>query len=338
MSSKYADAHRSTNGPGDGRPTAVQIVEDEDLTGKLVGKVFLITGCSSGLGVETAKALATTGATLYLTARDIPAAETALASILKPGQVEIIEMDLGSLAGVRAGAERFLAKSTQLNVLICNAGVMAIANLTTTVDGFETQFGVNHLAHFLLVQLLKDTLLASSSPKFASRVVAVSSSGHRGGGIRVDDYDFIKRPEEYNMWGAYSQSKTANIYMANEIERRFGSQGLHATSLMPGAISTGIQRHLPAEESKEYARTTWKTMKSPAQGAATTVLAAIGKEFENKGGVYLENCEVAGLYPDDREYDHVPNIAGYAEHAFNEELAIKLWADSLKMIGGDSVL
>lgn len=211
-------------------------------------KVFLITGCSSGLGVETAKALATTGATLYLTARNVPAAETALASILKPGKVELIEMDLSSLAGIRAGAEQFLARSKQLNVLICNAGVMAIPNLTATVDGFETQFGVNHLAHFLLFQLLKDTLLASSSFEFSSRVVAVSSSGHRGGGIRVNDYNYVKRPEEYNMCGAYFQSKTANIYMANEIERRFGSRGLHATSLMPGAISTGTQRHLPREE------------------------------------------------------------------------------------------
>ncbi|KAJ6030965.1 uncharacterized protein N7446_007608 [Penicillium canescens] len=338
MPSKYAEAHKSTNGPGDARPTALQIVEDEGLIGKLAGKVFLISGCSSGLGVETAKALATTGATLYLTARNIPAAEAALVGILKPGQVEIIEMDLSSLAGVRAGAERFLAKSTQLNVLICNAGVMAIADLTTTVDGFETQFAVNHLGHFLLFQLLKDTLLASSSPNYSSRVVAVSSSGHRGGGIRLDDYSYTKRPDEYNMWGAYAQSKTANIYMTNEIERRFGSQGLHATSLMPGAISTGIQRYLPSEEAAEYARSTWKTMKSPAQGAATTVLAAIAKEFENKGGVYLENCEVAGLYPDDREYDHVPDIAGYAEHAFNEELEHQVWTDSLKMVNGGSVL
>jgi NAD(P)-dependent dehydrogenase (short-subunit alcohol dehydrogenase family) len=338
MTSKYADSHKATNGPGDSRPTALQIVEDESLTGKLTGKVFLITGCSSGIGVETAKALATTGATLYLTARNLLAAEKALASILKPGQVEIIEMDLSSLAGVRSGAQRFLDKSSKLNVLICNAGVMAIANLTKTEDGFETQFAVNHLAHFLLFQILKDTLLSSSSPSFNSRVVAVSSSGHRGGGIRLDDYNYAKRPQEYNLWSSYSQSKTANIYMANEIERCYGSQGLHATSLMPGAMSSGIQRHLPPEESAEYARSTWKTMKSLEQGAATTVLAAIGNEFENKGGVYLENCEVAGLYPNDREYDHVPDIAGYAEHAFNEGMEHQLWVDSLKMVNVGSVL
>lgn len=338
MSSRYAEAHKQTNGPGDARPTALQIIQDEGLTSKLSDKVFLITGCSSGLGVETAKALATTGATLYLTSRNVPAAEIALADILKPGRIEIIEMDLSTMAGIRLGVERFLSKSTQLNVLICNAGVMAIADLTTTVDGFETQFAVNHLAHFLLFQLLKDTLLASSSPGYSSRVIAVSSSGHRGGGVRLDDYSYTKRPDEYDMWGAYAQSKTANIYMTNEIERRFGSQGLHATSLMPGAISTGIQRHLPPKESAEYARSTWKTMKSPAQGAATTVLAAIGKDLENKGGVYLENCEIAGLYPDDREYDHVPDIAGYAEHAFNEKLEHQVWADSMRMVNGGSAL
>lgn len=338
MPSRYAEAHKSTNGPGDARPTALQIVEDEDMTNKLSGKVFLITGCSSGIGVETAKALATTGATLYLTARNLTAAEKALASILKPGKVEIIEMDLSSLDGVRAGAERFLEKSKHLNVLICNAGVMAIEDLTRTTDGFETQFAVNHLAHFLLFQLLKDILLASSSPIYHSRVVAVSSSGHRGGGIRLDDYNYIKRPQEYNMWGAYSQSKTANIYMTNEIDRRYGSQGLHATSLMPGAMSSGIQRHLPKEESEEYARENHKTMKSLQQGAATTVLAAIGKEFEDKGGVYLENCEVTGLYPDGREYDHIPDLPGYAEHAFNKDLEHRLWVDSVKMVSSGPVL
>ncbi|KAJ0414837.1 hypothetical protein BJY00DRAFT_294413 [Aspergillus carlsbadensis] len=338
MSGRYADSHKSTNGPGDARPTALQIVQDQNLTGQLADKVILITGCSSGIGVETARALATTGATLYVTARNIPAAEQALADILEPGRVEIIELDLSTLAGVREGAARFLQKSSQLNILICNAGVMAIADLTRTADGFETQFAVNHLAHFQLFQLLSDALLASSTPAFQSRVVAVASSGHRGGGIRLDDYNYTRRPDEYNQWGAYSQAKTANIYFANEIDRRYGAQGLHALSLTPGAISTGIQRHLPAEESAEYARATWKTMKSPAQGAATTVLAAIGREFEGVGAVYLENAEQTGPYPDEREYDHVPDIPGYAPHAFDEELEGRLWADSTKMITGGSVL
>ncbi|KAF7919686.1 uncharacterized protein EAE97_011604 [Botrytis byssoidea] len=337
MPSKWTEAHKSTNGPGDARPTALQIVQDEDLTGKLTGKVILITGCSSGIGVETARALSTTGATLYLTARDITTAEKALEDILEPGRVEVLEMDLSSLAGVRLGAEKFLRKRSKLNVLVCNAGIMAIPNYTTTVDGFETQFGVNHLAHFLLFQLLKDTLLSSASPSFNSRVVMVSSASHRNGGIRLDDYNYTKRPEEYDLWGSYSQSKTANIYMANEIDRRYGQQGLHATSLMPGAIPSGINRHLDPKDVAEYNATEImrKTMKSLEQGAATTVLAAIGKEFENKGGVYLENCEVAGLYPSDRQLDHVANIPGYVEHAFDKEKEGRLWRDSLKMVGLD---
>ncbi|KAA8566954.1 hypothetical protein MFRU_007g01190 [Monilinia fructicola] len=335
MPSKWTEPHKSINGPGDARPTALQIVQDEDLTGKLAGKVFLITGCSSGIGVETAKALSTTGATLYLTARNIATAETALADILEPGRVEILEMDLSSLAGVRLGVERFLRKSSKLNVLVCNAGVMALQKYTTTVDGFETQFGVNHVAHFLLFQLLKDTLLSSALPSFNSRVVVVSSSSHRGGGIRLDDYNYTKRPQEYDLWGSYSQSKTANIYMANEIDRLYGSRGLHATSLTPGAMQSGIQRHLNPKEVADYAATerVKKTMKSLEQGAATTVLASIGKELEGNGGVYLENCEVAGLYPSDREYDHIPDVPGYAKHAFDEEKEHKLWLDSLRMVG-----
>ncbi|KAI0870106.1 hypothetical protein GGS24DRAFT_493252 [Hypoxylon argillaceum] len=331
MSSRYAESHKSTNGPGDARPTALQIVQDQQLTGQLAGKVILVTGCSSGIGVEVAKALATTGATLYLTARNVPAAEAALAGILKPGQAEIIKMDQSSLASVRAGVDRLLAKTSQLNILICNAGVMAVPRLTRTVDSYETQFAVNHLAHFLLFKLVRNVLLSSSSADFNSRVVMVSSSGHRGGGIRTDDYNYVSRPEDYDMWGAYAQSKTANIYTANQIDSRYGTRGLHALSVMPGACPSGIQRHLPAHESAEYARENRRLMKSPAQGAATVVLAAVGKGFEGQGGVYLENCEVAGSHPGG-EYDHVPDIAGYAPHAFDEALARQLWIDSTKMV------
>ncbi|KAJ8133550.1 hypothetical protein O1611_g79 [Lasiodiplodia mahajangana] len=339
MPSKYADAHKSTNGPGDARPTALQIARDEGLTAKMADKVFLITGCSSGIGVETAKALATTGAKLYLTARNITAAEKALASILKPGQVEIIEMDLSSLAGVKSGVDTFLAKSSTLNVLICNAGVMAIPDLTRTVDGFETHFAVNHLAHFFLFQQLEAALLTSSSPSFHSRVVMVSSTGHQGGGIRPDDYNYVQRPQEYDAWTSYFQSKTANIYMANEIDRRYGAQGLHGLSLTPGTISSGIQRHLPKEESAQFARENWKKFKSPEQGAATTVFGAVSKEIENVGAVYLENCEVAGPYvqKQQEEYDHGPDTPGYAGHAFNKEMEHRLWVDSLSMIAASKL-
>lgn len=334
MTSKYAASHVEPKGPGDARPTALQIVQDEGLEGKLGGKVFLITGCSSGIGVETARALAKTGAKLYLTARDIPRTESALEDILEPGQVEVLHMDLNSLASVRAGAKEFLSKSTTLNVLICNAAVMAVpAPGTSTADGFETQFGTNHLAHFLLFNLLKPSLLSSSTPEFNSRVVMVSSSGHRNGGIRFGNYDFKSGEEEYSPFGAYSQSKTANIYMANEIDRRYGSKGLHATSLMPGGIKTPLQRHVDSEVIAKWTRDPMTAVftKSTEQGAATTVLAAIGREWEGRGGKYLENCQEAGPVPPSETRKGTD--AGYAPHAFDDEKEKRLWADSLKMVG-----
>jgi NAD(P)-dependent dehydrogenase (short-subunit alcohol dehydrogenase family) len=193
-------------------------------------------------------------------------------------------MDLSSLANVRAGAQEFLSKSKTFDVLICNAGVMAVpAPSTTTADGFETQFGTNHLSHFLLFNLLKPTILSSSTPTFNSRVVMVSSSGHLNGVIRFGNFDFKSGDEEYSPFGAYSQRKTANIYMANEIDRRYGSRGLHATSLMPGGIKTPLQRHISPGL---LAR--WKTdstmdvyLKSIEQGAATTILAAIGRNWRH---------------------------------------------------------
>ncbi|MCJ1401821.1 hypothetical protein MMC11_005038 [Xylographa trunciseda] len=322
MASKYVAAHVSTNGPGDGRPTALDIIKDENLEGKLSGKVMLITGCSSGIGVETARALSATGATLFLTARDMKKGGTALDGFLEPGRVHLLQLDLNSLTSVRKCAEEFLQRSKTLNVLINNAGVMACPE-GRTADGFETQFGTNHLAHFLLFNLLKPTLLASSTPAFNSRVINVSSSGHRRGGILLDDFNFDHTA--YEPFRAYGQSKTANIYMTNEIERRYGTQGLHGLSLHPGGIMTGLQIHVP-EDVKE----TWKSdaatkgMKSVPQGAATTVWAAVSREWEGKGGKYLEDCQ---------ESRPVEGVWGYAPHAFDQEKEGKLWIASLKLLG-----
>ena len=158
---QYATVHLNENlkGPGDRRPSALQIIKDNDLEGKLSDKVMIITGCSSGIGIETARALSTTGATLYLSARDLDKGRTALEGILEPGRVELLQMDLNSLSSVRKAAAEFLSKSKTLNVLINNAGVMMTPE-GKTEEGFETQFGTNHLAHFYLFNLLKDTLLA----------------------------------------------------------------------------------------------------------------------------------------------------------------------------------
>ncbi|CAM6115347.1 unnamed protein product [Calypogeia fissa] len=327
--SKYAAANVSPEGPGDARPTALQIIQDEGLENKLTNKTFLITGCSSGIGFETTRAIAATGATVFCSVRDLEKGKIALADILESPNVELLYMDLNSLDSVRTAAEEFLSKTERkpINVLICNAGVMGIpAPGTATEDGFET----NHLAHFLLFNLVKQSLLISSTPQFNSRVVMVSSNAHRRNGVRFDDYNFHKEGE-YTPFGAYAQSKTANIYMANFIERHYGAEGIHATSLHPGVIWTPLQKYMPEEmmERLKSVPENLRILKSIAQGAATTVWAAVGREWEGKGGKYLEDVEVSS--PVREGYKHFE--AGYEKWAYDEEMEDRLWADSLKMVG-----
>ncbi|CEO60427.1 Putative NAD(P)-binding Rossmann-fold containing protein [Penicillium brasilianum] len=329
--SRYAEAHSNPAGPGDGRPTALQIIKDEGVEGKLSGKVVVITGTSSGIGIETARALSLTGAKLLLTARDLKKATSALEGILEPERVELVEMDNTSLSSVRAAAKAILQKSNgQVNILVNNAGIMALPTLQYTKDGFEMQFGVNHLAHFLLFELLKPALLSSASAEFSSRVVHLSSSAHHVASINESgDYNFEK--SEYNDWVSYGQSKTANIYTANEIERRYGSRGLHASSVHPGMIATALMQHMdPAMvEGFKNNEELYKVMKSPEQGAATTVWAAIGQEWEKKGGEYLAECGKTTRGNDNHEIGGV----GFAGHAYDAEKAARLWEDSLKMVG-----
>jgi NAD(P)-dependent dehydrogenase (short-subunit alcohol dehydrogenase family) len=340
---KYSSAFSDPQGPGDSRPTAAQIIRDEMLTSNsLAGHVFLITGCSSGIGVETARAVASTGATVYATARNIPRAEKALGDFLEPGRVEIIEMDLTSLASVRAGAAEFLKRSAgRCNALVCNAGIMAVPTLERTVDGFESQFGVNHLSHFLLFNLIKDAMLKSATEESCARVVVVSSSGHRNGvdsgkfGIRFGNFSFdAPGGEEYTPWGGYGQSKTANIYMANYIDRHFGPQGIHANSLMPGGIMTSLQKHLSSDMIKVWASNpdVVKGTSSTQQGAATTVWAAVGRDWEGKGGKYLEACGVAEEDTEER-YKEAKGAWGFAKHAYDPGMEDRLWVESEKMVG-----
>jgi NAD(P)-dependent dehydrogenase (short-subunit alcohol dehydrogenase family) len=316
----------------------MQIIQDEGLdTGNpLSGRVILITGCSSGIGVETAAALFSTGADIFITARDEGKAADTLASIrarhpTSKGKLEFIRMELDKLASVREGTAEFLRRSdNRLHVLICNAGVMACP-YGKTEDGFEMQFGVNHLAHFALFQLLKDTLLKSATVEQPSRVVMVSSLGHRRSTVRLDDLFFEK--SEYHPFNSYGQSKTANIWMANEIERRYGhsdaSHPIHATSLMPGAIWTDLQRHLsPRAVAARKTPEASKRFKSLAQGAATTVWAAVGKEWaRRRGGRYLEDCAEAGPVADKADM----TAPGYAPWAYDDEGARKLWQLSRKL-------
>ena len=199
-----------------------------------------------------------------------------------------------------------------------------------TLDGHETQFGTNHLGHFCLFERLKDTLLRSATPEFPARVVCVSSIGHRSGEIRFQDYKF-QEPNSYNKWKAYGQSKTANIYFSNELERRYGSHNLHSTSLHPGGIWTALQVHVE-EEMKPYADNpaVMNYMKSTAQGAATSVYALLSEEWKHKGGKYLTNCAEAGPFGGDSS---VPGDDGYATWAYDETKEKQLWKDSLKLTG-----
>lgn len=329
--SPYADAHQDPQGAGDARPTALQIIKDEGVEGKLAGKVIVISGGTSGIGLETARALSATGATLFLTARNLEKAKKNLAGILEPGRVSLVPMDLDSFKTIRAGAEQILSASKgQINILINSAGVMGVPERRLTEDGFESQFSGNYLGFFLLFQLLKDALLASVTPDFSSRVVIVASSAHRAGALPAsDDYSFEKT--EYNYEAAYNNSKLAAVYQANMIERLYGSQGLHGTSLHPGAINTDISRNLPREVLDSIMTNPYvlKILKSSEQGAATTVWAAVGKEWEKKGGRYLEDCQEAERGEDDGQTFGV----GWVKQTYSPEDESRLWKDSLKLVG-----
>ncbi|KAJ9156324.1 Oxidoreductase [Pleurostoma richardsiae] len=327
MTTRYASVHQSPQGPGDKRPTAVQIIEDEGLEDKLSGKVAFVTGCSSGIGVETARALFLAGATLYLTARDLTKAKTALGDIVSSDRVHLLHLDLASLASVRSCAAAFLSQSKVLNILICNAGVMQPPE-GRTQDGFETQFGTNHLAHFLLFNLLQPALEAGATHEFASRVVILSSVAHRFGEVPFDNVNF---EGNYDSMAAYASSKTANLWTANEIERRFGAKGIHAWSIQPGAVLTDLMRHMSGETQSGLAKDPYlaSIFKTPAQGAATSVWAATAPALEGQGGKYLEDCQIAGPWDPSSN----PWGPGYGAHAYDEEKAAKLWTKSLEWVG-----
>lgn len=208
-------------------------------------------------------------------------------------------------------------------------GIMATP-FSKTTDGFERQFGVNHLAHFLLTSLLLPTLAASSTPDFNSRVVCVSSAAHRFSSVRLDDYNW-DTPGAYEPFQGYGQSKTANIWMANYIDRMYGPRGVHALSLHPGAIWSGLQDHMAPEMMAE-----WKTnpdirnmFQSPEQGAATSVWAAVGKVWEGKGGKYLTDCGVAPPLKDATS----ATDAGAAPHVHDKESEDALWKLSERLVG-----
>ncbi|KAF0320226.1 short-chain dehydrogenase [Colletotrichum asianum] len=333
---RYIAAHQNPQGPGDSRPTALQIIEDEGLTGDgLSGKTALVTGANRGIGLETARALHAAGVTVYLGVRDLVSGREAIEDITgtstsdSGAQLQLLEMSLDSLASVCYAAQTFLTKTNnKINILILNAGVMACPK-GSTIDGFETHFATNYLGHFLLFRLLQPALQASSSPSFNSRVVSVTSSLHRLGPVDLNDFNYDHLP--YHPLRAYARSKAANIYLANEIERRFGEKGLHALSVHPGSVLTMISRHMEDDPLK-MPEGDWEEirhLKNAAQGAATSVLAAVGTEWEGKGGRYLADCVEQGPAADPSSQTDM----GYASWAFDEDKATTLWGESCKMIG-----
>lgn len=291
----------------------------------LSGKVALVTGASGGLGEETARALASKGARVVLAARNVTRAE-AVAQAIRAStgntQVEVEDLELGSLASVRACAEGFLARHDTLHLLVNNAGIMACPFAKTT-DGFELQLGTNHVGHFLLTCLLVPALRTGAP----SRVISLSSHGHHASPVVFGDLHFERRP--YDKWLAYGQSKTANVLFAVELERRLGAAGVHAYAVHPGGIRTDLGRHLVPEDIELLIKRIGPTFrtKSVEAGAATSVYAATAPELEGRGGVYLEDCRVGAVNDDGSAAD------GVRSYALDPALARRLWAASEDMVG-----
>lgn len=326
----YADRYLDYSSGNDARPTALDVVKDLNLVDKLQDKVVLITGASAGLGSETARALHATGAKLYLTFRDKARGEAIAEELMVSNphgkRPILIEMELASLESVRRAAKQFIDQEKRLDILINNAGIMAVPE-GYTVDGFETQLGVNHFGHFLFFQLLKPVLLASGTSESPSRVITLSSAGHKANGMLFEDLDMSK--QGYQPMIAYAQSKTANIYMANSIERHYGARNLRGLSVHPGLIfTTQLGRHMSAEEMEAFAPMA-HLARSPEQGAATSVWAALSPHFDSRGGLYLADAGVSSPAGEDENFGG----PGYAPHAYDEDAEEKLWKLSYKAVG-----
>ncbi|WNG44178.1 SDR family NAD(P)-dependent oxidoreductase [Archangium minus] len=310
--------------------TTDEVLEGRDLSGKRI----LVTGVSAGLGIETARALVAHGAHVVGAARNLEKAEAATrgvqAASAGSGRLELVELDLASLASVRRCADNLLRQGKPFDVVIANAGVMACP-FGLTEDGFELQFGTNHLGHFVLVNRIASLLRAGS------RVVSLSSSGHRYADVDLDDPHFERT--HYEPFVAYGRSKTANILFAVELDRRLRERGVRATAVHPGAIKTELGRHLPDDSLSTFVERTNAdlaaqgkqpfALKTIPQGAATSVWAGVVAEADEVGGRYCENCHVTTrvtLDPLD------PSSEGVRPYALDLERAAALWAKSEALV------
>jgi NAD(P)-dependent dehydrogenase (short-subunit alcohol dehydrogenase family) len=301
--------------------TAADVIAGIDLGGKHA----IVTGAASGIGVETARALAAAGAAVTLAVRDTAAGKRVAAEIQASGEtsVDVGTLDLSDLSSIAAFVR---AWSGPLDILVNNAGVMAVQELTLSPSGHELQFATNHLGHFALAVGLHDALAGAA----AARIVSVSSSGHLRSPVVFDDIDFAFR--EYDPFGAYGQSKTANVLFAVEASRRWADDGITSNTLMPGGILTALQRHLDPAYGKEAAerfRDAGTRLKTVEQGAATSVLLATSPRLDGIGGRYFEDCNEATVVNRRDEF----GISGVAPYALDPANAARLWELSLKLVG-----
>lgn len=312
------------------KSTTDDVLAGVDLSGKRV----LVTGVSAGLGVETARVLAAHGADVVGAARDLAKAQGATAVVREAaarggGSLTLVELDLADLKSVRACADALVAEGRAFDLVIANAGVMA-PPFGKTADGFETQFGTNHLGHFVLINRIASLL------KAGSRVVSLASSGHRFSDVNLEDPNF--ETTEYVPFEAYGRSKTANILFAVEFDRRHKDRGVRAVAVHPGGIQTELARHLdPAfiqgwidqlnsqAEAAGQPPIEWKTI---PQGAATSVWAGVTAPVSLVAGRYCEDCHVAELVDDASQIR-----AGVRSYAIDPARAQALWALSEKMVG-----
>jgi NAD(P)-dependent dehydrogenase (short-subunit alcohol dehydrogenase family) len=299
--------------------TAAEVVEGIDLGGRRA----IVTGGASGIGIETARTLAGSGAEVTLAVRDVAAGERTATDIIGTTgnqRIRVAALDLADQSSVAS----FVASWTgPLHILVNNAGLMASPELRTP-QGWELQFATNHLGHFALTTGLHRALAEAGG----ARVVSVSSAAHLRSPVVFDDIHFRER--EYDPWAAYGQSKTANVLLAVEATRRWADDGITVNALMPGAIRTNLQRYVSAEELTRLraeagaALAVWKT---PEQGAATSVLVATSALLDGIGGRYFEDCNEAA--------PHQPGTRrGVAAYALDPEAAARLWEVSVQTLAG----
>eukprot|EP01119_Soliformovum_irregulare_P001204 TRINITY_DN10923_c0_g1_i1.p1 TRINITY_DN10923_c0_g1~~TRINITY_DN10923_c0_g1_i1.p1 ORF type:complete len:316 (-),score=62.32 TRINITY_DN10923_c0_g1_i1:22-969(-) len=304
--------------------TAEEVTDGIDLTGKVV----IVTGCTSGIGVETARVCALRNAQVIMAVRNIPLAEDVAGKIRSQNpqaNLCIMELDLSSLRSVRQFAEKFKALNLPLHYLINNGAVAAIPERRLTEDGFELTFGTNHLGHFLLTNLLVDNLIRGAP----SRVIILSSSGHIFVGENTH-FDDLQLEKDYSKWGAYGHSKMANILFAKELNERLKKYNIEAFSVHPGSIWTGILKNVTRSEmiadgwldenGNEKPEGNWKSIEA---GTSTTMYAVTSPEITGRGGSYLEDCHISQtLTESSRSMDNAKKLWQLSEECLNQKFTM----------------